>query len=228
MTLRVIVADDELLARKRMRRLVGAISNVVLVDVVESAEGLFAALAQQSVDVVLLDIRMPGLDGIDAAALLPDPAPRVIFVTAHADRALDAFERGAVDYIVKPVDPARLREALSRIQHRTSHSRLPVETSDGVVLVDPSTISHLSFDGALVSIYRLDAPTLMSDRSLSELAERLPRHFERVHRRHLVNLDQVDRLVPTEARGYRALIGEFEVPVSRQAARRLRTLLDIG
>lgn len=230
MKLRVMIADDELLARKRLTRLLHAMVDVELVMAVDGAEALVAALARERVDVVLLDIRMPGLDGIDAAALLPEPRPQIVFVTAHRDHAVDAFDRGAVDYVLKPVDPARLRQALERARRRKANpdtARLALPTHDGVVLVDPRQVTHLSFDGELVTVHRASDPPVITDHSLRDLEARLPPGFERVHRRHVINLSLLERLRQSDA-GCIAILPGAEVPVSRQAARRLRALLEIA
>lgn len=220
--LRVIVVDDELLARTRMARLLEAMPGVDLVASCDSPAALARTLEVDQADVVLLDIHMPGLTGLDAAALLPDPAPAVIFVTAHADHALDAFDVGAVDYVLKPVDPARLRRALARVRSVHDVPRLSIPTRDGLVLVDPATIHHASFDGALVTIHRAEGP-LLTERTLTELEAELPPGFERVHRRHLVARAHLARLVRTPAGATVAITTDGdEVPVSRAAARRLR------
>lgn len=227
--LRVIVADDELLARKRVSRLVAAIPDVVLVAACDSAESLLTTLETHAADVILLDVRMPGLSGLDVAALLPAPAPKIIFVTAHQDHAVGAFDVGAEDYVLKPVDPVRLRRAIDRARAHGPHiGRLAVATQSGILLVDPESITHASFDGSLVTLYRRGEADVITDLSLSELEARLPGGFERVHRRHLVALAHVDRLHPTASGAFVAVTAtQHEIPVSRAAARRLRKQLGI-
>ena len=223
MKLRVALADDELMARKRLSRLVVAMPDVELVAVCASADELLKALP---VDVVLLDVRMPGLSGIDVAALLGEPRPAVIYVTAHRDHAVDAFDIGAVDYVLKPVDASRLRQAIDRVR-KTPQDKLAVHTGQGVVLVDIGQISLVSFDGTLTTIHRVDGASLMTDQSLSALSARLP-ELMRVHRRYLLSLTHTERLSPTPSGAYVALtVDGHEVPVSRQAARRLRKTLQI-
>lgn len=182
---------------------------------------------------VLLDIQMRDLSGLEVGALLPEDGPEVIFVTAHAEHAVSAFEVGAIDYIVKPVEAARLLRALERARQRLlpskeSVERLPVETIQGVLLLDTARITHVEVDGALSAIFSLDAGRLLSDTSLQALHTRLP-GFERVHRKALVNLARVERLEPTEVGGYTAhLAGGQRVTVSRMVARRLRRRLGLG
>ncbi|MEZ4384535.1 MAG: LytTR family DNA-binding domain-containing protein, partial [Nannocystaceae bacterium] len=190
------------------------------------------------VDVVLLDIRMPGLSGIETGALFPDDGPEIIYTTAYGEHALAAFDVGAVDYLLKPIDALKLRRALERARGRAVEAaavseptlaRLAVTTREGVVLLAPAAIGYALFDGALVTLHT-DRGALLCDLSLQELEDRLPAaSFERVHRRALLNLERVDRLEPLETGGYRAhMQGGGEVPIARQAARRLRRRLGIS
>src|SRR6476620_6496757 len=124
--LRVVLADDELVARRRLTRLLEAMGQVVVVGTYENAHDLLKALPETQPDVVLLDIQMPELTGLEASSLIDDSGPYVIFVTAHSEHALDAFELGALDYLLKPVEPARLLRALDRA--RRARGQLPSES----------------------------------------------------------------------------------------------------
>ncbi len=234
--LRVLIADDELLARKRLSRLLAALPDTVVCGEAADADAVLTAVRAGGVDVVLLDIHMPGLSGLDALALLPVGGPRVILCTAHAEHALQAFEHGAVDYVLKPVEPARLQKALERARSRGPATppaprgleRLPIPTRQGIVLVAPETISHASLEDALVTVFTTQGDFL-TDFTLNELVEKLPReHFHRVHRRALLNLTHVARLEPLDTGGYlaRTLRGHA-VEVSRQSARELRRMLGL-
>jgi len=110
--MKVIVADDELQARKRVARLLEAMPDVEVIAACADADEVLALLATARPDALVLDIPMPGLSGLEASAVLPADGPFVIFVTAHAEHAIEAFELGAVDYIVKPVTAARLAKAI--------------------------------------------------------------------------------------------------------------------
>jgi len=232
------VADDELLARKRLTRLLLAMPDIELLGTCASGEEVLARVQGGDVDVVLLDIHMPGLSGLEAMALLPPGGPYVIFCTAHPTHALAAFDAGAIDYVLKPVEAARLQKALERAatregrrryaaealrQHAGGPSRLAIETRQGIVLVDPDTISHATLDGELVTVFTAQG-SYLTDFTLQELEGRLPAHkFERVHRRALVNLDHVQRLEPLPTGGFVARTrGGHAVEVSRQSARALR------
>lgn len=234
MTLRILIADDELLARKRLHRLLSAIPDVEIAGECQSGEEVLAFVKSQPVDVLLLDIQMPGLTGLEAKALMPADGPYVIFTTAHPEHALEAFDVGAVDYVLKPVEAARLQKALERARGQRSRpadeapGRLAVPTRRGIVLLDPLAVSHATFDGSLVTLFTKDG-ALLTDFTLQDLESKLPAgRFERVHRRALLNIEFVDRLEPLETGGYVAHTkwGE-EVPVSRQAARELRKRLGL-
>lgn len=249
LSLRVLIADDELVARKRLARLLGAMPDVEVCGEAADGEAVLAAVRAGGVDVVLLDIHMPGLSGLDALALLPEGKPRVIFCTAHSEHALEAFEHGAVDYVLKPVDPGRLQKALERARGRQEKkepeaartqapsvvapmarglARLPIPTRQGIVLVDPETISHASLEDELVTVFTAQGEFL-TDFTLQELADKLPAEgFHRVHRRALLNLAHVTRLEPLETGGFLARTARgHSVEVSRQSARELRKRLGL-
>jgi len=257
--LRVLVADDEAIARRRLLRLLGAMPDVVVAgecadarEVLERVRGDGAA----GVDVVLLDIQMPELSGLDALQLFPPDGPLVIFCTAHTAHAVAAFDVGAVDYLLKPIEAARLRKALERARQQEARGRFRAElerqrqpgssespgpsvptgrlerlalpTRQGIVLVDPRAVTHAELDGELVTVHTSEQQYL-SALSLQELESRLdPTRFARVHRRALVNLEHVVRLEPNEVGGFAArTTGGRVVEVSRMAARELRRRLGL-
>jgi two-component system, LytTR family, response regulator len=238
--LRVLIADDEQLARQRLKRLLEAMPDVELSGECEDGGAVLEKIAGGGIDVVLLDIQMPRLKGTEALALWPKDGPQVIFCTAHAQHAVEAFDSGAVDYVLKPVEAARLMKALNRVRERGAPERfrtevakhqidrLPITTRAGVVLVDPSAISHAVLEGELVTVYA-GPEKYLTDYSLNELEERLGRgRFERVHRRALLNLTHVARLEPLETGGYFARThAGHSVEVSRQSARDLRKRLGL-
>jgi two-component system LytT family response regulator len=239
--LRVLVADDEAIARKRLVRLLGALPDVVLAGECGDAQEVLTAVHAGEVDVVLLDIQMPELSGLEALQLFPVPGPLVIFCTAHAVHAVSAFDLGAVDYVLKPIDGGRLRKALERARQRLATAgpgaaalpaaavdRLALPTRNGIVLVDPRDVTHAQLADELVTVYA-SGQAYLSALSLQEIESRLPPPaFLRVHRRALVNLKHIVRLLPNEVGGFVAeTSGGHSVEVSRQAARDLRKLLGL-
>lgn len=241
--LRVLAADDELVARKRLTRLLSAMPGVELVECHGEAEEVLRTVRSETIDVLVLDIQMPGLTGLELHALLPEPAPYVIFATAYPEHAVEAFELGAVDYVLKPIEAGRLGKAIERAravvgprrdeeplpETTPAIPRLPVTTREGVVLLDPASLSHAVFDGSLVTLTTRDGQRHLTDASLQDLSARLPNdRFVRAHRRALLNMYEVQLLRPVDSGGYMAVtrVGE-EVPVSRQTARRLRRALGL-
>ncbi|MGE0403017.1 MAG: LytR/AlgR family response regulator transcription factor [Kofleriaceae bacterium] len=229
MKLRVIVADDELQARKRVVRLVEEQPDVEVVATCASAEEVLARLSLQP-DALLLDISMPGIGGLELGRRLGPSGPAVIFVTAHGQHALQAFDIGAIDYVMKPVTGARLGQALARLRERSAEStapRISIATRTGIVLVDPATIVYAQYDGALVTIVGAHQSWITTT-TLKELEAELPASFARVDRRHVLNLDEVARLEPEADGGFIAITrGGARVPVSRQAGRDLRRRLGL-
>jgi two-component system, LytTR family, response regulator len=246
--LEVLVVEDEATARRRLMRLLEAVPGVRLAGECAEADEALERVRAGGVDVVLLDIQMPGLSGLDVLGLLPEDGPVVIFCTAHAQHAVAAFDVGAVDYLLKPVEPGRLRKALERARqveqrrrfqtevarHRPARPgdglppRLPLPTRQGIVLLAPEEISHAQLEGALVTVYTTRG-AFLCDLPLQELADRLGRHgFLRVHRRALLNLARVVRLEPAETGGFVARTADGQaVEISRQAARDLRRRLGL-
>jgi two-component system LytT family response regulator len=247
--IRVLVADDESVARKRLSRLLSEMDGVERVGECGSGAEVLDRIDAGDVDVLLLDIQMPGMTGLETKAIIGEEGPYVIFTTAHPEHALEAFEVGAVDYVLKPIDADRLERAIRRAERSlaaavetvmparepATFDRLAVPTRRGVKLVDPRWVSHAVFDGQLVTMHLTTdgaaspSEAVLTDYTLQELCEALPvETFERVHRRALVNLLEVDRLEPVASGGYIAVMrGGERVDVSRQAARRLRRRLGI-
>jgi two-component system LytT family response regulator len=242
-----LIADDEQMARKRVRRLLEARDDVEIVAEVASGEATLATLESIEVDLAILDVQMPGLSGLDVSSAAAELGVHVVFTTAHSEHAVAAFERGAVDYVMKPLDEARLGLAIERVKARviaesaalastTSSSttpeapfeRLALRVRGEVRLVRVEDVEHATLDGELVTVVA-KGERLLTELSLQELERRLAGpSFWRVHRRALLNLAHVERLRPLPTGGYVAItVGGDEVPVSRQEARKLRQRLGL-
>ena len=202
--LRVLVVDDEELARLRLKSMVAECGEPRCTVAGEAANASQALvwLTTHECDLVLLDVQMPGRDGTQLAAelRLKSPAPAIVFVTAHAQHALKAFDLEAVDYLTKPVKRERLQMALRRVHQRLTGG-LPVtaqpqpakEEGPVIVVSDRGRIIRVPVADVLYLKAELKYVTLRTaehthvlDDSLAELEERLGEHFLRVHRNALV------------------------------------------
>lgn len=201
MTLALLLVDDEPLARARLATLLRELPEPrcsVAGEAASAAEALAWLDRGLPCDAVLLDIQMPGASGTQLAAQLrarPGPAPAVVFVTAHADHALQAFELDAVDYLTKPVRAERLRAALQKVAQRRAATTsgaagetpsLVVSDRGRVVRVPLSEVLYLKAELKYVTL-RTAAHSWVLDDALTDLEQRLPaRDFLRVHRNALV------------------------------------------
>lgn len=251
-TLRAFLIDDEPLALKRLGRLLEATGRVEIVGrATDPVEGL-KAVAAEPPDVVFLDIHMPGLSGFQVVERVP-PGPMVVFTTAHDEHAVRAFEVNAVDYLLKPVERARLERALDRVAaRRTSaggddlrealsrlaeHLRatpflahLAARTRDRVRLIPVDEVTHvLAKDRATYAVAA--GAQHMLDVTLSDLERRLdPARFLRINRGILVNVGWVAELY-ADAGGHLAVrlkdTPRTELSVSRDRVRALKERLGI-
>lgn len=209
--LRVVVVDDELFARMRMRTLLQQ-AGVACELVAEfgdalSAQQAFASWSQAGgvPNVVFLDIAMPGLDGIRLARHLSglNAAPMVVFVTAHREHALSAFELDAVDYLTKPVRQERLDATLARLKQRRDVAKgsVALGTVETVVVQDRGTMVRIPVGDIVFCkaeqkqvLIRTAHQQWTADESLTDLAQRLGERFIRVHRNALVACDAMRQL----------------------------------
>jgi two-component system response regulator LytT len=253
--LTAVVADDEQLAREELCFLLGQLDGVAVVG--QAANGVEALdeISRHAPDVAFLDVQMPGLTGFEVARRLMDAGtgPSVIFVTAFDQRAIEAFEVNAVDYVLKPVDSARLQTAVLRARQRRGENaplagqldrlvrmiavqkdrrdQVAVKVNDRFVLVKAGDIIHASLVEDSINIVTNQVSGTSNDRTLEELHARLdPEVFWRVHRSHLININKVKEIVPWFSRNYLLRMADAkatEIPVSRSQTRRLREYLKL-
>ncbi|WP_342131643.1 LytR/AlgR family response regulator transcription factor [Hydrogenophaga sp. OTU3427] len=198
MTLKVLLVDDEALARMRLRDLLADCSEPAATVVGEAAQAQQALdfLGAQACDLVLLDIHMPGMDGLKLAQAIRSLAapPAVVFVTAHAEHALQAFDLEAVDYLTKPVRRDRLQQALAKaLRWRAAQAEPATEAPDHLLIQDRGRIERVPVSDVVYLKAELKYVTVRTrvrshiyDGSLSDLESRFPERFVRVHRNALV------------------------------------------
>jgi len=230
--LRLLVIDDEQPALDELEFLLGRDDRVGSVRTCDSATEALRLLRETEVDGVFLDIRMPGLSGLELAGVLANfrSPPPVVFVTAHDEHAVDAFELDALDYVLKPVREERLADAVRRVAEqnagRTSRDdeQVAVELGGVTRFVRRSDIGWVEAQGDYARLHvggqshLLRAPLATLEEGWADAG------FVRIHRSLLVNLAHIDE-VRMDAGRCSVLVGDEELAVSRRHTRELRDLL---
>ncbi len=198
--LRVLVVDDEALARSRLATLLGDCRNPSAVVQAQAAHAVQAMeyLQHQTFDLVLLDIHMPGTDGLQMAKVLAtlERPPALVFVTAHAEHAVQAFELDAVDYLTKPVRLERLQAALQKTERylqMQGAAQPEAELQDVIIIQDRNRTERLPLDEVIYFKAELKYITVRTavrsyilDGALNELEEKYAERFLRIHRNALI------------------------------------------
>lgn len=234
--MKALLIDDERLARAELRRLLEAHPQIEIAGEAASAGEAETLIESLQPDLLFLDVQMPGRDGFQLLESL-DHAPRVIFVTAYDEHALRAFEVSAVDYLVKPVAPARLAAALARVQEAPAAApaaALPaarqVFVRDGgrCWFVKLADVALFESEGNYTRLY-FGAHRPLAPRSLAYLEQRLdPALFFRVSRKHIVNLEKIAEIHTAVDGGYDLrLVSGQEVPMSRRRAQAFRERMSL-
>ena len=235
MTIRALIVDDEAPARSELSYLLQAHPEVKVVGEAASAAEAIELSRKVAHDVVFLDVEMPGASGLDTAPHIRerrDP-PAVVFVTAHAEYAVDAFAVEAFDYLLKPVDPDRLARVVERLRDRSQEDAAPVDKVPVVAggrteLLDPDQIQYAHAEGDYSRVHTYDRAYLCTS-SLGELEDRLGPRFARIHRSYLVNLAKVVG-VRRAADRFKLQLGDearTELDVSRRQSREVRERLGL-
>lgn len=246
--MKVLIADDEPMARERLRALVAEHPDLALVAEAGDGESAFAACTEHHPDVVLLDIAMPGMDGLEAARRLAalDPRPAVIFCTAYDQHALSAFDAAAVDYLVKPVRRERLGAALERartfVAGRAPHggangalngnggakrrTHLCARLRGSLRLIAIEDIRYLHAEEKYVVVHHARGEDLIEE-SLKSLELEFADSFVRIHRNCLVARDELVELRRSGDGRIEAVLrhGDKPLEVSRRCVPQLRELV---
>ncbi|MBN1403246.1 MAG: response regulator [Opitutales bacterium] len=240
-----LLVDDERLARVELRRLLEAHQDIHILGEASHAEEALSMISTLKPDLVFLDIQMPGATGFELLEKLDTVIPEIVFVTAYDEHALHAFEVNALDYLLKPIDPARLNETLARARNRMAQlaeaTPLPTATqklgaNDRVFLRDGERCWFLPVgDITLIesegnySIVKFAGNSPMLPRSLSSLEERLdPNVFFRANRSQLINLQKVKDVDLWFSGSLKVkLEGNITVELSRRQAASFRERLSL-
>jgi two-component system, LytTR family, response regulator len=231
--LRVVIADDERPARAFLANMLRRSSDVDLVAEAASGVEAIEAIERTRPDLALLDLQMPEVDGLAVVRTVRrDALPLVAFVTAHDDYAVQAFELNVIDYLLKPVEPARLEQTLARARERLPFvgeplKRIPVRRRDDTILLNVDGIASIVADGELLHLTTATGERHTITYRLKDLETRLdPVRFIRLSRSAIVNLDAVHRVSPMPGGTYVVtLTNRQQIAVSRSRARVLRDTL---
>lgn len=249
--MRVLIVDDEPAARRRLRSMVEELGEDVVGEA-DSGDDALSLARELEPDVLLLDIVMPEVDGLDVARHLPEPRPLIIFQTAHSDYALEAFEHEAVDFVVKPVRAERLEKALERARRRIEQPPRPVISNElleqigsrigptssatarrllvlegtGHRVLRVREILLFTTDGRYVWAHTAQA-RFATTYTLGELERRLGAGFVRTSRAELVAIEHVQRVESLPEGGLLLKLANGQVVrVSRRRAAEVRRLLE--
>lgn len=240
----VLIVDDEPLARQRLARMLEKLDGYDLVAEAENGEAALAAICKFDPDIVLLDVRMPGEDGLSVArriGALDDP-PAVIFCTAFDQYALDAFGTEAVGYLLKPVKAEQLLDALAKAQRLNKvqraafsqnltpvgnlRSHISAKTRRGVELIPLDEVRYFIADHKYVTVYHTQGEHLL-DETLKELEEEFSQRFLRIHRNALVSVKHIEAIERNAQGQYQVRLTNTETRpiVSRRHVGGLKALL---
>jgi two-component system LytT family response regulator len=241
MSLKAIIVDDERLARAELKKLLQAYPDIDVIDEAANAEEGADKIENQNPDIIFLDIQMPGKTGFDLLSDL-ERAPHVIFTTAYDEYALKAFEVNALDYLLKPIEPKRLADAVHKLQYEISKERAgingvnrgPLTEADQVFVKDGercwfvklSEIRLFESVGNYAKVFfATNKPLIL--KSLNSLEERLDdRVFFRANRKHIINLRWIEKIEPYFNGGLLVeLKGGEKIEVSRRQTVKFKEMM---
>jgi two-component system LytT family response regulator len=244
-TFKTLLIEDERLAREELKSLLKDYLEIDIIGEAKNGEEGIALIKEHNPDLVFLDINMPGMNGFEMLKQIED-LPRVIFVTAYDEYALKAFEVNALDYILKPVDPERLREAIQKLSSEddfvsvqsasiarkdrllSAKDRVFIKDGEKCWFVELSKVRMLESDGNYVKVYFDNFRPLIL-RSLNSFEERLdPEFFFRANRKFIINLQWVSSIENWFNGGLQVELREGEkVEISRRQAIRFKELMSL-
>ncbi|WAC40087.1 LytR/AlgR family response regulator transcription factor [Pedobacter sp. SL55] len=213
MTWKTIIIEDEQLARQRLKRLLANYPEVDIVAEAENGQHGLELIDRHEPDLVFLDIEMPLLNGFEMLAKLNKNVPKVVFTTAYDQYAIKAFEEGSIDYLLKPIELERLGKTitklkqtnlakpaiaiddlLSKIKGKTSLKTLTVKLGDRILLIKLEDIIHAQAEDKYVFLHTADGKKHLTDYTLSNLEEKLPEDFLRIHRSDIINTNHITEI----------------------------------
>ncbi|HEY6162269.1 MAG TPA: LytTR family DNA-binding domain-containing protein [Bacteroidia bacterium] len=239
--MKTLIIDDERLARQELRSLLTAFPSLEIAGECNNADNAIKMIREQQPDLIFLDIQMPGKNGFELLKELPE-APKVIFVSAYDEYAIRAFEVNALDYLLKPVQPERLAEAVNKAlgnEEEKSENKNPfmlndedqvfVKDGEKCWFVKLADIRLFESEGNYVRVF-FDGNRPLILRSLNNLDERLnPKSFFRASRKHIINLKWVEKIENWFNGGLMVKLrgGGEQVEISRRQAAKFRDMMSL-
>ncbi len=244
MSVKAIIIDDERLARTELKKLLQGFSDIEIIDEASNVEEGIEKIETKNPDLIFLDIQMPGKTGFELLQEL-EKAPRVIFTTAYDEYALKAFEVNALDYLLKPIEPRRLSDAIQKLHYEISRekaglnnatNRGPLSENDQVFVKDGercwfvklAEIRLFESVGNYAKVYFANNKPLIL-KSLNALEERLDeRFFFRANRKHIINMHHIEKIEPYFNGGLLVeLKGGEKIEVSRRQTVRFKEMMSL-
>ncbi len=237
MRFKSIIVDDELPMCDELKCMLETSGEIEVVGVLHNAEDAFVWLGKQSVDVMFVDIQMPGMTGMELARKLSSTKnpPLMVFVTAFSNYAVDAFEVDAVDYLLKPFDETDIERVIKRVKNRIGNitrakpvkylNKILAEAGDRLEVIEISQIQLFEAEDRQVFLQTVDDKRYEIRNRLNELEGMLdPANFFRCHRNFIVNINQIAQLANWFHRGYLLIMKNSlrEIPVGRVYASKLK------
>jgi two-component system LytT family response regulator len=240
--MKTLIVDDERLARNELRRLLEAFPRIEIVGEAANSEEAIEKIDQLGPELLFLDIQMPGKNGFELLSSIEGNVPDVIFTTAYDEYALKAFEFNALDYLLKPIEPSRLAEAINKVedyqQHEvkrrenvkllTTEDQVFVKDGEKCWFVKLGKIRLFESMGNYVRLHFDDQKPLIL-KSLNALDEKLDPHaFFRANRKHIINLQWIEKIEPWFSGGLQVTLkGGEKIEISRRQAIRFKEMMSL-
>jgi two-component system LytT family response regulator len=247
--MKLIIIDDEARARKSISDLLKLIpNNIELVAEAENVSTGIAAINKHQPDLILLDINMPDGTGFDLLKKLDNPNFKIIFITAYEEYAVKAFEFSAIDYLLKPVDPKKLFDAINKAHQlveqenvslklnalfanlensATENKKLVLKTAENIYIVNTNDIIRCESDGGYTQFYIIDGKKILVSRNLKDFEDMLDGFgFYRIHQSHMINIKYIDHYSKIDG-GAVVMKDNSNIPVSRRKKDSFLKLLEM-
>lgn len=242
MSIKTIIIDDERLARNELKKMLTEFKDIEVIEEAANADEAIVKIESNTPDLIFLDIQMPGKTGFDLLAEI-EKAPKVIFTTAYDEYAIKAFEVNALDYLMKPIEPKRLSDAIQKLQHEIQKEKLeiqnirgPLTDEDQVFVKDGERIWFVKLNeirlfesvGNYAKVFfGTNKPLIL--KSLNNLEERLDKKsFFRANRKHIINLRWIDKIEPYFNGGLLVeLKGGEKIEISRRQTVKFKEMMSL-